>query len=553
MERIRASKGRLLTEPRLDGAEIDAATLSAWSIHLGRPVEDADSVREWLGEGTLPQAFAATARRMGSKPALTLSDGSITHAELDLSAGRMARELARLGAGPESPVLIGADTSLRSLIAYLGALRTGAPAVLANPTYTPAELARLGSESEAVIAMGSGEYLESLSKARLPTAELVGLHRDDRLTASVVLDDLVGEPAPVVPLDPDSAALYAFTSATTGRAKCVPLSHRNLLASIRGVMWAWRWTASDVLVHTLPIAHQHGLGGVHATLLAGSHAVLLGRLDSEELLSTVESGEPTVLFGVPTMYRRLLDDLGERMRAFRRLRLMTCGSAALSEELAGRIAELVEVIPLERYGSTEAGLDVSNPYEGQRIPGTVGLPLPGIEVAIVESEGRRLGPGEVGEVLLRGPQVFAGYRGMPAPEDPAFLFDWFRTGDVGLLEGKSGYLRLVGRTRDVMVTGGFNVYPKEVEAAIAAAPGVTDVAVIGVPSDRWGEEVTAFVVAPGGSTTEIMETAERSLAPFKRPKRLIFVDHIPRSDLGKVNREQLAKLDPIRHAPGPGI
>lgn len=538
---------------RLDDAEVDSATLSAWSTHLGRPVHDPGVLRRRLAEGTLPRVFQATAERMGSKCALTLPEGSITHAELDLSAGRMARELARLGAGPEAAVLIVADTSLRSLVAYLGALRTGAAAVLANPTYTAAELANLGSESGALIAVGSGEYLERLSTAKLSTAELVGLHPDDRSTASVVLADLGGEPAPVVDVNPDSAALYAFTSATTGRAKCAPLSHRNLLASIRGALWGWRWTASDVVVHTLPIAHQHGLGGVHATLLAGSRAVLLGRLDSEELLSTVKSGGPTVLFGVPTMYRRLVDDLGERMRAFRRLRLMTCGSAALSEPLAHRVAELVEVIPLERYGSTEAGLDVSNPYEGPRIAGTVGLPLPGIEVAIADSEGRRLDPGEAGEVLVRGPQVFAGYRGVPAPDDPAFHFDWFRTGDVGLFEGKSGYLRLVGRTRDVIVTGGLNVYPKEVEAAIAAAPGVIDVAVIGVPSDRWGEEVTAFVVAPRGSTGEVIETAERSLAPFKRPKRLIFVDRIPRSDLGKVNRDLLAELDPIRHEPGRGI
>ena len=538
---------------RLDDVEVDSTTLSAWSFHLGRPVDDPGDLRRRLGEGTLPQAFEATAKRMGSKRALTLPDGSITHAELDLSAGRMARELAHLGAGPGAAVLIVADTSLRSVIAYLGALRTGATAVLANPTYTAAELANLGSESEALIAVGSGEYLESLARARLSTAELVGLHRDDRSTASVMLADLGGDPAPVVGVDPDSAALYAFTSATTGRAKCVPLSHRNLLASIRGVMWGWRWTASDVLVHTLPIAHQHGLGGVHATLLAGSRAVLLGRLDSAELLATVESGEPTVLFGVPTMYRKLVDDLGERMRAFRRLRLMTCGSAALSEKLAGRVAELVEVMPLERYGSTEAGLNVSNPYEGHRISGTVGLPLPGIEVAVADSEGRRLDPDEAGEVLVRGPQVFGGYRGVSAPEEPAFRFDWFRTGDIGLLEGKSGYLRLVGRIRDVIITGGLNVYPKEVEAAIAGAPGVTDVAVIGVPSDRWGEEVTAFVVAPHGSTAEVMETAERSLAPFKRPKRLIFVDRIPRSDLGKVNRDQLAELDPIRHGPGRGI
>ena len=489
-----------MTAFRLDEHNVDAATLRAWSVHLGRPVKNAEKLRKRLGEGTLPQAFADTARRAGSKLALTLGDGSISHADLDVSAARVAGELARLGAGPDSAVLIAADVSLHSVIAYLGTLRTGAAAVLANPTYTAPELAKLASESGALLAIGSGESLITLSKAELPTSELVGLHNDDRSTASLVLDMAGGEPAPVRALDPDSPAVYAFTSATTGRAKCVPLSHRNLLASIRGVMAAWRWTRSDVLVHTLPIAHQHGLGGIHASLLAGSHAVLLGRLDSEELLGVVESGEPTMLFGVPTMYRRLLEDLGERFRAFRRLRLMTSGSAALPEELAGRIAELVEDIPVERYGSTETGLNVSNPVAGRRVAGTIGLPLPGIEAAVVDNEGRRLLPGEAGEVLVRGPQVFAGYRGVRAPEEPAFVFDWFRTGDIGMFDGDSGYLRLVGRIKDVILTGGMNVYPKEVEAALAATPGVTDVAVIGLPSEQWGEEVTAFVVAPDIAT-----------------------------------------------------
>lgn len=521
--------------PRLDEPEIDVFTLGAWSTHLGKPVGDPQRLREELGAGTLPQAFTSAALRAASKTALTLGDESITHRQLNLHAGRMARELARLGLGPESAVLIGADTSLRTVVAYLGALRTGATVVLANPTYTPHELERLGGDSDAVIAIASGETLEALSRANLATAELVGLHIDDRSTGSLVLDDLGGEPAPLASIDPDSAALYAFTSATTGRAKCVPLSHRNLLASIRGAMWAWRWRASDVLVHTLPIAHQHGLSGIHATLIAGSHAVLPGRFDSRELFRTIESVEPTVFFGVPAVYRRLVHDLGVHFRAFSRLRLMTSGSAPLSEDLARRVAELVGVMPLERYGSTEGGLNVSNPYEGKRVAGTVGLPLPGIEIAVVDSEGRSLGRGEAGQVLVRGPQVFAGYRGMEASGESAFFRDWFKTGDIGLFDEKTGYLRLVGRTGDVILTGGLNVYPREVEAALAASPGVTDVAVIGIPSDRWGDEVTAFIVSTTESTRDVMETAERSLAPFKRPKRVLFVDRIPRGDMGKLN------------------
>lgn len=542
-----------MTGFRLDRSDVDPRTLGAWSVHLGRKVDDPRLLRARLVEGTLPQAFAAAAARAGASVALSLTEGSITHAELDLASGRMARALAQLKAGPGRTVLIGADTTLSSIVAYLGTLRTGATAVLVNPTYTAREVHELGSDSEAILAIASGETLQKFTRAGLSVGELVGLDLDDRPAASVVLSGLAGDPTPILPINPDSPALFAYTSATTGRAKCVPLSHRNLLASIRGVMWAWRWSSKDLLVHTLPIAHQHGLGGIHATLLAGSRAVLLGGLESQQLLTTIEAVDATVLFGVPTIYRKLLDELGGRLEALRRLRLMTSGSAALSVDLALRISEIAGSIPLERYGSTESGLDVSNPYDGPRIPGTVGLPLPGIEVAVVDGEGRWLDRGEAGEILIRGPQVFAGYRGAASSEESPFLFDWFRTGDIGLVDFDSGHLRLVGRTKDVIVTGGMNVYPKEVEEALRAVPGVDDVAVMGVPSDRWGEEVVGFVVTRALSAGEIIEAVRRNLAPYKCPKRLVLVDQIPRNEMGKIQRNRLVELSGVAADPPLGI
>lgn len=522
---------------RLDRPDIDPDSMEAWSSHLGKPVPDPVALRRDLAGGTLPEAFARTAAAAGSTPAFFLPDGGITHAALDQAAAQAQATLLRLGAGPGRAVLLSAPTALSTLIAYLAILRTGAAVALANPSYTPPELSRLIAASDADLAIATGEGVERLAAASIPVRELIGLALEDRQHASLLLFDGSEEPAPVVSLNPDAPAVLAFTSGTTGEAKCVPLSHRNLLASIRGVMWAWRWSANDRLVHALPIAHQHGLGGVHATLLAGSQATLLGRFDPDQLLDTVVDGASTVLFAVPTIYRRLVEEAFDRLAVLKRLRLFTSGSSALPLVLGQQLIEEIGTAPLERYGTTESGLDVSNLYEGPRVLGTVGMPLPGLELALGDGDGKTVSVGEVGEVLVRGPQVFKGYRGDRIGDD-TFIFDWFRTGDLGVQEA-SGHLRLVGRTKEVIVSGGLNVYPKEVEAVLAGLPGVEDVAVVGVPSSAWGEEVVAFVVGPRTSEEDLRRAAAAELVSYKIPKRFIRLEKIPRNELGKVSREGL--------------
>ncbi|HKZ20204.1 MAG TPA: AMP-binding protein [Acidimicrobiia bacterium] len=485
----------------------------------------------------MPEAFACTAAAAGSAPAFFLPDGGITHAALDQAAARAQTTLLRLGAGPGRAVLLSATTSLPTLIAYIAVLRTGAAVALANPSYTPSELSRLIAASDADLAIATGEGVKRLAATSVPVRELIGLAVEDRQHASLLLFDRSEEPAPVVSLNPDAPAVLAFTSGTTGEAKCVPLSHRNLLASIRGVMWAWRWSANDRLVHALPIAHQHGLGGVHATLLAGSQATLLGRFDPEQLLDAVVTEATTVLFAVPTIYRRLAEEAFDRLALLKGLRLFTSGSSALPLALGQQLIEEIGTPPLERYGTTESGLDVSNLYEGPRVLGTVGMPLPGVELALGDGDGKTVSVGEVGEVLVRGPQVFNGYRGDRIGDDP-FIFDWFRTGDLGVQEA-SGHLRLVGRTKEVIVSGGLNVYPKEVEAVLAGLPGVEDVAVVGMPSSAWGEEVVAFVVGQPISEEDLRRAASAELVSYKIPKRFVRLEKIPRNELGKVSREGL--------------
>jgi malonyl-CoA/methylmalonyl-CoA synthetase len=268
--------------------------------------------------------------------------------------------------------------------------------------------------------------------------------------------------------------------------------------------------------------------------------VVLGRFDPHQLIDTFRTRRASVLFAVPAIYQRLATEAHEDVAALSGLRLMVSGSAPLPPELALRIEELTGQLPLERYGSTEAGLDVSNPYHGQRIPGSVGLALPGVETAVVGTDGDPVAAGEAGEVVIRGPQVFDGYQG--TNDDDTFIHGWFRTGDIGVIDEVCGYLRLVGRAKELIITGGMNVYPREIEMVLRAMPGVGDAAVIGTPSSRWGEAVIAFVVTDGLPASQISDALAKRLAPFKRPKQIINVETIPRTEMGKLRRDVLAAM-----------
>jgi malonyl-CoA/methylmalonyl-CoA synthetase len=524
----------------LSSPEISPATLAAWARHMGVSAVEPLSLRRRLGAGTLPAAFSSMARRRAEVPALTIGDSTLRHGELDAAAGVSAAALSVLGSGPGEAVMLIAGTAMSEVVAYLGILRTGAAVVLTNPTSTPTEVERIAAASRAKIVIGAGEGLRACATARLPgVSELVGLGEDDRHNASVLLSEIEAESMGVPDIEPDSPAILAFTSGTTGTPKCAPLSHRNLLASTRGVMWAWRWSGDDHLVHALPISHQHGLSGIHATLLGGSRATIIAHFESDALLGTISNNNASVLFAVPAIHQRLLADLREDAGRLGSLRLVTSGSAPLPIDTARQFEEATGQRIVERYGTTESGLDVSNPYDGDRIPGQVGLPLPGVEISIVDGDGEQVDPGEPGEILVRGPQVFAGYRDEGSD---VFLAGWFRTGDDGLIDPASGYLSVVGRRKEMIITGGMNVYPREVEEAIRRAPDVVDVAVVGLPSERWGEEVVAFVMPETLDVEALSAVVARDLAPYKRPKRILPIRELPQSAMGKTDRAKLVEF-----------
>jgi malonyl-CoA/methylmalonyl-CoA synthetase len=341
------------------------------------------------------------------------------------------------------------------------------------------------------------------------------------------------EPGVLDAAAPEDPALIGYTSGTTGSPKGALLSHANLLAGSESVGLAWQWTAADRLVLALPLFHAHGLCvGLHGTLLAGASAVLLPRFEVDAVLDAAREHAASMFFGVPTMYHRLAQS--PRAGELARLRLCVSGSAPLPAELHRSLAERGGQQVLERYGMTETLMLVSNPYDGERRPGSVGFPLPGVEL--------RLSDGEQGEIQVRGPNVFAGYWERPEATAESFIDGWFRTGDLASTD-PDGYLRILGRSKDLIISGGLNVYPREVEDVLLSSPDVAEAAVVGTPSDEWGEVVTAFVVPAGGRRDKqpLLGLAAEQLAPFKRPRIVHFVDSLPRNAMGKVLKHELPR------------
>jgi malonyl-CoA/methylmalonyl-CoA synthetase len=473
--------------------------------------EDIGALRTRLRSGTLPDALL----RPGNEVVLRAGQRSITRTELGVAAAQAAGGLTSLGVVAGDRIALYAANSLDWVIAYLGIQRAGACAVMLNPDYHSSEAQHILADSEPKLVIADGRRADIAAGLGLNVARVESLPRG---------------PVPPMPrLTPESPAAILYTSGTTGRPKGAVLDHGNFLAQGRGALEVWRWTSRDVLVHALPLFHLHGLGmGLHGTLLSGGSAVLVPFTPENVVRELTHGG--TMLFGVPSMYQRLCEWLEANPTDLSHVRLFVSGSAPLPPALFERCAKLLGQAPVERYGITEGGIVVTNPYDGPRQAGRVGYPFPGVEVRL----------GELEEVQLKGGQVFSGYWRNPSATKEAFTGDgWFRTGDIGQI-GDDGSLAIRGRIKELIITGGFNVYPREVELVLEEHPSVHEVAVCGVPSEKWGEEVTAFVV-PSGALVEkdVIAFAHDRLAPYKCPKRVITVQSLPRNAMGKIQRSVL--------------
>jgi malonyl-CoA/methylmalonyl-CoA synthetase len=475
--------------------------------------EDIGTLRQGLRSGTLPEELL----KPGREVVLRSGRSEITRDQLATEAAKVAGFLQATGVGLGDRVALYAANSLAWVVGYLGVIRAGACAVMMNPDYHSAEAEHILRDSDPKLVIADEPRRDIVTRLGFKAVSIEQLPR--------------GDAAPLPPLTSESPAAILYTSGTTGRPKGALLDHGNFLAQGRGALEVWRWTSRDVLVHALPLFHLHGLGmGLHGTLLSGGSAVLVP-FAPENVVRELRNGG-TMLFAVPAMYQRLCEWLEASPNDLSHVRVFVCGSAPLPPALFERCAKLLGQPPVERYGITEGGIVVTNPYDGPRRPGRVGYPFPGVEVRL----------GEQNEVQLKGGQVFKGYWRNPKATREAFTPDgFFKTGDVGEID-QDGSLAIRGRIKELIITGGFNVYPREVELVLEQHPAVHEVAVAGVPSEKWGEEVTAFVV-PSPSTrldeAELITFAHERLAAYKCPKRVVTVDKLPRNAMGKIQRSAL--------------
>jgi malonyl-CoA/methylmalonyl-CoA synthetase len=473
------------------------------------------------------------------QPCLLIPDGSVVHYdELDAASARFAHALVAAGCETGDRVAVQVDKCSEALALYLGCLRAGLVFLPLNTGYQKSELGYFFGDAEPKVVVCRPEA-EAMIAALRPEATTLTLAPG----AGTLLERAAGLPETfdTVASKPDELAAILYTSGTTGRAKGAMLTHRNLGSNALALVDAWGFTRGDVLLHALPIYHVHGLFvAVHCALLSACRMLWLAKFDAAEVRALLPRA--TVMMGVPTFYTRLLADPAFGAADCSSMRLFVSGSAPLLPETFNAFRERTGHTILERYGMSETGMNTSNPLRGERIAGTVGPPLHGVSVRIVDDAGEPCATGSIGAVQLKGPNVFAGYWRMPEKTREEFTADgWFRTGDMGELL-PNGYLKIVGREKDLIITGGLNVYPKEVEERIDALAGVAESAVIGVPDPDFGETVNAVVVLRAGSALregDVIAALKAEIAGFKVPKRVFFVDALPRNAMGKVQKNVL--------------
>ena len=472
----------------------------------------------------------------------THDGGRITYGDLIARTGQLANVLVARGVKPGDRVAAQTEKSVAGLVLYLATVRAGAVYLPLNTAYTLNELDYFITDAEPSVVVCDPSKAKGIGAiAAKVGAKVEGLGADGKGSLTEAADKAASEFATLVRNNDDLAAIL-YTSGTTGRSKGAMLTHDNLASNSLTLVDYWRFTDKDVLIHALPIYHTHGLFvASNVALFARASMIFLPRFDPEAIIKLM--ARATVLMGVPTFYTRLLQNPALNKDTTSHMRLFISGSAPLLAETHREWEARTGHAVLERYGMTETNMNTSNPYDGERVAGAVGHPLPGVSVRVTEPEtGKVLPLEEIGMIEVRGPNVFKGYWRMPEKTRSEFRDDgFFITGDLGKIDTK-GYVHILGRGKDLVISGGFNVYPKEIESEIDAMPGVIESAVIGVPHADFGEGVTAVLVcSKGADITEaaVLKALDGRLAKFKMPKRVFVVEELPRNTMGKVQKNVL--------------
>ena len=485
--------------------------------------------------------FHARFNTRGTDELLTTEQGrTLSYSDIDRSSAQMARYLTDLGLRPGERVSVQVKKSPENLCLYLACLRGGFVFHPLNMGYRKAELEYFLSNAEPSVIVCDGDNEDTMNDL----AHAAGVKHV--LTLDSEGDGTLMDGArncagafQTVSRNADDLAALLYSSGTTGVPKGIMLTHRNLLSNTEALVQTWGFTETDRLLHALPMFHVHGLFvAIGCVLLSGASMRWLASFDAKDVSKFLP--ECTVMMGVPTFYTRLLAEPAFDAIDFRNVRLFVSGSAPLLEETFAEFEARCGHRILERYGMTETNMNTSNPLEGERKPGTVGPPLPGVDVRVVDDDGGVLDCNEIGNLQVRGPNVFIGYWRNPDKTAEDFTSDgFFDTGDLARID-EDGYVSIVGRTKDLVITGGLNVYPKEVELFIDDLPGVKESAVIGVPHADFGEGVVAVVVAENNiKENDIIDACRENLANFKVPKKAVFVDELPRNTMAKVQKKML--------------
>jgi malonyl-CoA/methylmalonyl-CoA synthetase len=478
-----------------------------------------------------------------SRLAIETIDGQrIGYGDLIARAGQMANVLVSGGVKPGDRVAAQTEKSVPGLVLYLAAVRAGAVYLPLNTAYTMNELEYFIGDAEPSLVVCDPSKAEGIGAiAAKVGARVETLGADGRGSLTEAAARAKPEFETVIRADDDLAAIL-YTSGTTGRSKGAMLTHDNLASNSLSLVGYWRFTDKDVLIHALPIYHTHGLFvASNVTLFARASMIFLPKFDPDLVIKLM--ARSTVLMGVPTFYTRLLQSPALTKASTQHMRLFISGSAPLLADTHREWFARTGHAVLERYGMTETNMNTSNPYDGERVPGAVGHALPGVTVRVTDPEtGKELERETIGMIEVKGPNVFKGYWRMPEKTKAEFRDDgFFITGDLGKIDGK-GYVHILGRGKDLVISGGFNVYPKEIESEIDAMPGVIESAVIGVPHADFGEGVTAVVVCDKGAKVDeasVLKALDGRLAKFKMPKRVIVVEDLPRNAMGKVQKNIL--------------
>jgi malonyl-CoA/methylmalonyl-CoA synthetase len=485
--------------------------------------------------------FAESFSQHAQRVSLEEPDGTRwTYQDVEQRSARLASTLQRLGLEPGDHVLVQTEKSPYALILYIACVRAGVTYIPINSGYTDAELGYFIADAQPKLAVCRPESATLFARfEELQHGDRVctlGAAGTGTLFAGVDAEAY----APPISRTADDVAIILYTSGTTGRPKGAMLTHGNLVSNGRALVELWRFSANDTLIHALPIFHGHGLFvAAHCALLSGARMIFLPRFEVASVVASMPRA--TVFMGVPTHYTRLLAYANFDAVSTKNMRLFISGSAALPADTARAFEVRIGQRVLERYGMTETGILTSNPYDGQRLVGSVGMPLPGVTLRVVNASGAASPPGQPGEIEVKGGNLFRGYWRNPEKTKAEFSPDgYFKTGDIGLVD-ENGYLHIVGRSKDLIITGGLNVYPKEIETLLDDMESIEESAVIGVPHPDFGEAVVAVVKAsaPGFDAEQLRLMLRQSLAGFKVPKAIIEMPELPRNALGKVQKHLL--------------